>query len=547
MLSSSSTTNTRPVACFISASLSQKLWGRTRDKTGSVCHVYPWWVPSASSSPCICIYILFSTGILVGGLDVEHSPQPMNVTSRFTLVFTLMFALVLLSLSAWQMQQFLSLQIRENDDEVAMLARTVAAAGSDLWRLGGKPIARDFIARSNSARDRAQFTVSQPSEQALTNIDAAGGVLLVRTERDIVAQAPISGPDDEFLLLEVRRSLALESAYTRGVLSQQAVVMLLFIAGASLLTWLLSRRVFSDPLARLTAQARAIARGDFSSRLALPTLREFRVLAREFNLMVDALDQARDALTHQHDQHAELTDQLRHADRLSSIGKLAASIGHELGTPLNVVSGHASMILMDPTASAKSREHATKIADRVQHITQLLRQMMTYARGEGVKHSSVRVDEALANAISLVAPLAKRSHVEIVRTGTVAAGVRLDAQRILQVLTNLIVNAIHAMPNGGTIRVGASLVSDVTAPPDATTAPQYLRIRVEDEGIGMTEEQAKHAFEPFFTTKEPGRGTGLGLPICDGIVRDHGGWMTLQSAPQQGTSVDCFFPVPAEA
>jgi len=457
-----------------------------------------------------------------------------------------MFALVLLSLSAWQMQRFLELQSRENHDDVVDLARTLASAGSELWRLGGKPMARDFIARRDVAHLRAQFIVSQPTAEQLTNVDAAGGVLLVQQEKEITALAPISGPEDQFLMLEIQRSLAPERAYTREVLSQQFVLMVLFILAASTLTWIVSRRVVSDPLARLTTQARAIAKGDFSSRLALPSLADFRVLAREFNTMVDALERARDELLNQHDQQAELTEQLRHADRLSSIGKLAASIGHELGTPLNVVSGHASMILMDATASEKSREHATKIADRIQHITRLLRQLMNYARGQGVKRTSVRVHEVLANAISLAAPLAKRSQIEIIRTGTVDAGVRLDAQRILQVLTNLIVNAIHAMPNGGTIRIGATMVSNVAVPSEATTASQYLRIRVEDEGVGMTEEQAEQAFEPFFTTKEPGHGTGLGLPICDGIVRDHGGWMTLTSSPGKGTSFACFFPVSDE-
>ena len=473
----------------------------------------------------------------------------MNITSKLTLAFTLMFALLLLSLSAWQLQRYLELQAREVDDDIGILARALSSAGAELWRLDGEAAARAYIERRDDARARTRIVITHPSpdDQAAIERAEGGPLLLEHGEDTISARTLIAGPAGEFLLLELTRSIEPERAYTRDALLQQFIGMIVFIAIAGVLTWSLGRRVIGEPLTRLTEHARAIGSGDFSSRLALPMRSEFSVLARELNATAEALARAHADVSREHERRLELVEQLRHADRLSSIGKLSAAIGHELGTPLNVVSGHASMIQMDADATEKIRGHASTIGERVRHMTKLLRQMMNFARGRGLQRSSVHVADTLKRAISFVSPLARRHGVDIVTTDVVDAEVELDSQRVLQVLTNLLVNAIHATPEGGEIRVGATMRSDVAPPAEATSAPQYLRLRVEDDGHGMDEEQQEHAFEPFFTTKDPGQGTGLGLPICHGIVQEHGGWITTRSAPGEGARFDCFFPVARDA
>src|SRR5690606_12957663 len=132
-------------------------------------------------------------------------------------------------------------------------------------------------------------------------------------------------------------------------------------------------------------------------------------------------------------------------------------------------------------------------------------------------------------------PIAEEREVEIERH--IDPALRLDADRskILQVLTNLVMNAIHAMPEGGVVRVHASRAR-VEAPPDRRArGGDFSQLSVIDQGVGMDAETLAHIFEPFFTTKQLGTGTGLGLSVCHGIVREHGGYIEVHSRPGEGT------------
>ena len=144
----------------------------------------------------------------------------------------------------------------------------------------------------------------------------------------------------------------------------------------------------------------------------------------------------------------------------------------------------------------------------------------------------------------MLAPMAQKSNVEckIVQSDPEPLA-EIDVSLIEQALTNLIVNAIQAMPKGGalTIRSGEEVVS----PPAGIDEPAgiYAVLHVEDTGVGMTSEQLRHAFEPFFTTKDVGSGTGLGLSVAHGIVRDHDGWITAGSAVDKGSRFSMYLPL----
>jgi signal transduction histidine kinase len=122
----------------------------------------------------------------------------------------------------------------------------------------------------------------------------------------------------------------------------------------------------------------------------------------------------------------------------------------------------------------------------------------------------------------------------------------MDASLIEQALTNLVVNAIQAMPTGGTITVGLS-VAVVSPPADLAQArAEYVCLYVEDQGVGMSPEHLAHVFEPFFTTKDVGEGTGLGLSVAYGIARDHGGWIEAVSDPKKGSRFSIYLPLARE-
>jgi signal transduction histidine kinase len=142
----------------------------------------------------------------------------------------------------------------------------------------------------------------------------------------------------------------------------------------------------------------------------------------------------------------------------------------------------------------------------------------------------------------LVATIARKSNVTLVPPADENLRVEADEAQLHQVLTNLVVNAIQAMPDGGDVRIGTRLVEQAAPPYVGAQAPQWLAIEISDTGIGMDDATRARIFEPFFTTKQVGEGTGLGLSVTWGIVREHGGWIDVTSQPGAGSMFTVYLP-----
>jgi signal transduction histidine kinase len=177
-------------------------------------------------------------------------------------------------------------------------------------------------------------------------------------------------------------------------------------------------------------------------------------------------------------------------------------------------------------------------------MTKIIRQLLDFARPRPPKKARTDV-LALARAIeALLRPMARKRKVEVaIDPGTGPAEVEVDAGQIQQVLTNLTVNAIHAMPNGGTARISARNVTARSPADRGGKEGGFLRIDIEDQGVGISDESKVHLFEPFFTTKGVGEGTGLGLSVSLGIVREHGGWIDVESSVGKGSKFSVYLPV----
>jgi len=143
---------------------------------------------------------------------------------------------------------------------------------------------------------------------------------------------------------------------------------------------------------------------------------------------------------------------------------------------------------------------------------------------------------------TLMEPLAESQGVRLLHAGGGRVEASVDSGKTLQVLTNLIMNGIQAMPEGGTLEVRAR-AEEVDRPGDIhATAGPYVRIDVTDQGVGIAAQDLEQIFEPFFTTKRSGQGTGLGLSVCHGIVREHGGWLAVVSEPGRGSCFSVYLP-----
>lgn len=259
-------------------------------------------------------------------------------------------------------------------------------------------------------------------------------------------------------------------------------------------------------------------------------------------VVVWALDRLRSYVSREQEERRAAVEQVRHGDRLATVGKLAAGIAHELGTPLSIVAGHAQMIADQEVVGERAIESARSIDREATRMTRIVRQLLDFTRRKGAEATDCDLSDVTERCTKLFAPAAQKARVALSLAGAEdPLVVRGDPESLQQVLTNLIANAIDAMAQGGALRVALRRVVE-SHPGTTRAASPHVRIDVEDNGAGMSPEVLAHAFEPFFTTKETGSGTGLGLSVVDGIVRDHGGWVTVDSRPGAGTIFSVFLP-----
>jgi len=242
---------------------------------------------------------------------------------------------------------------------------------------------------------------------------------------------------------------------------------------------------------------------------------------------------------------AELEEQLRQAQKVESIGRLAGGVAHDFNNLLTSVLGFATIAkdkLPLGSPAARDLERVIESAERGAGLTQ---QLLAFARRRIVKPEVVN----LHVVVGRVAPMIRRllgEHIDLVLdTDPKVGAVKIDVGSVEQVIVNLSLNARDAMPNGGTLTIRArdAMVTPALARASVDLeAGPHAHLAVEDTGSGMAPDVLARIFEPFFTTKPVGRGTGLGLSVCHGIVRQAGGLILARSEPDRGTTFEIFLP-----
>jgi signal transduction histidine kinase len=236
---------------------------------------------------------------------------------------------------------------------------------------------------------------------------------------------------------------------------------------------------------------------------------------------------------------AQLQSQLVRAEKLATVGVLAAGIAHEVGTPLGVVRGRAEYLLGKLGGEHPQAASARVIVEQIDRVSRTLRELLDFSRTKPIAARSVDFAATARSVADLLSFEAARKDVAIeVRVPDGLPALAADPDQIQQVLVNLIMNACDAARPGGRVVVTAE---PAPAPGGAGGAPR-ARIAIEDDGCGIASENLERVFDPFFTTKKRGQGTGLGLTIAAQIVRSHGGEIELASEPGRGTRVVLAWP-----
>ncbi len=305
-----------------------------------------------------------------------------------------------------------------------------------------------------------------------------------------------------------------------------------------------TRRHLARPLSDLLTGAAAVGRGDLSYRVIVPRAGgEFTRLAREFNRMADSLAEQRDRAASEAEERLRLERELRHSERLASVGRLAAGVAHELGAPLNVIDARAEQLLTKRDAPLDTRERNLQIirkqAARIAHI---VRQLLTLARPYNLRRTPVNLHDTVRDTLEGMEANFMRGNIEVSMSKNEAGTmVDADADFLRQVLTNILPNAVQAMPDGGRLTI------ECRANAGARDGVHFASVSVADTGTGIAPEHLAHIFEPFFTTKDVGSGTGLGLAVTRRIIEEHGGWIVAANNPEGGAKLTIYLPQTAES
>lgn len=483
----------------------------------------------------------------------------MKVATKFALAFVasgLLSVVVYSSVAASREVDHIETTVAE---DLASLGRTLSTSILAVWERDGEARALELVA----VHDRAEaidVRWTWLDVEGNHSFSPRGGVAVIpallrgeqRTwvgvthdgKRHVYAYIPLLRSGVRPAALELSRPLVKESHVFWSEIREQLLISTIVVAFAAGVAILLTSIIISRPLARVAEQARRIGKGDLSQALTVHGSDEVAALVEELNAMCESLKQARTRASEEAEKRVAALEQLRHADRLRTVGTLASGIAHELGTPLNVISMRAKMIATGEVPPADAPESAKIIVSQTERVTNIVRQLLDFARRRIPKRTDVDLADLADRTAQLLSALAKKSRVNVEVEAKAKVKLKVDAAQLEHALTNLVINGIHAMPHGGDLNI--VIREDDAAP---AGAPERMHrcavLEVTDTGIGITPENLNRIFEPFFTTKGVGEGTGLGLSVTHGIVEDHGGWMQASSTVGKGTRFTVYLPVDA--
>jgi signal transduction histidine kinase len=480
----------------------------------------------------------------------------MRLVLRLTIAMTLGMCAVFAADRYVAVRQSAAMFEADAKSDQRTLGRALVLAATSVWQMHGEDAALRFVEDANQREAKTQIRwlrldpgpsaePDAPDPAILAQLRAGQEVTLFARDHDEFSRLdtylPVLVGGTPMGAIELAESLAEERAFLRSRVRRAFVAGALMVIVSSLFAMVMGVQFVGRPIRSLMEKARRIGAGDFSVPLRLRQRDELSELANTMNSMADRLSQAHERVESETRERIAALEQLRHAERLSTVGRLASGIAHELGTPLNVISGRAKMIESGEVAGTQIVSNVRIIGEQVERMASIIRQLLDLARRRTPLRARVDMRIVLRDTLELLKPLASQADVELdlmQDKDSADTNVEVDVEQMRQVVANLVMNAIQASPRGGRVEVDIAR----TVPEPGNGSRPYFRLEVRDQGAGIPPDVLPHVFEPFFTTKGVGEGTGLGLSVTHGIIDDHGGWIDVRSDPGRGTVFCVFLP-----
>mgnify|MGYP002348183695 CR=1 FL=1 len=466
----------------------------------------------------------------------------MQLALKITLPLALL-AFLALGASAWlSVREAVALHHDDVETDQRVAGRVlIAALARELERGTFEEGQRLLMEAANSDTQQARLVLPVEIPQAhRASLNRGEGVIFREVWDSAESWMPIDLGGGRTGALWMQEKLVAERELVRRIVWRHVANFAVLGLVWAVVGIVLGALVVGRPVRKLAAKARRVGQGDYTGPVDIKQSDEIGELAREMNHMCDELIAS-------HDRYETAQAQLRHADRLTTVGLLAAGIAHELGTPLNVVAARAKMIAVGEVQGDAVARNATIIHEQTEQMTRIIRQLLDFARRKEPTMTRFDLSAVSRRSIEVLDTFAEKARCQLRLDASTEVMVVGDPNQLEQVIANLVINAVQAMPSGGPVDMRVS--HSRATPPADVEGPEgdYARLDVKDHGEGIPPEVLARVFEPFFTTKAVGDGNGLGLPVAWRISRDHHGWISVESKVGEGTTFSLFLPTGAEA
>jgi signal transduction histidine kinase len=495
---------------------------------------------------------------------------PLSLRTRLSLLVGFIVAVVVGAAAFVELRLFTTTMENELTNTARITARAVAddfelrvqadgdAVEADALHqfLEVNPSVRAISVVAGDAKD-ASTVLSTSSDERRAAIDVARRAITTGDEVDSVSGAmrfvavPFVGPKSTMSVVVTVSTAAVDRVARNGGLLALSVMLPAIVVVIVLLDWL-ARRLVHRRIGRIRRAMQRVAAGDLSARADVERPDEIGAIVSGLNSMLAEMEglseslqtRVREATAELRTRNAEVEEMYRRvfdlrealgkAEQLAAVGQAAANVAHQVGTPLNLVSGYVQVLLADPSLDTRTRRRLEMMQRQIGQVASAVRGLLDRAR-RNVQRAHVKPEALIERVLEIAQPRLDRNQVRVqVDAAPGLPEIEVDAVHLELALLNLVTNAIDAMGDGGALSV--------------SLAPRGRGVRLEvgDSGPGVPESLIAQIFDPWVTTKPYGRGTGLGLAIARSVIGAHGGTISVANRPTGGAVFTVDLPVAAD-